>query len=245
MLIEFCLPIFNEEKILEENALRLLDFCQNKNFSFAWKIVFVVNGSTDGSLAICRKLAAISPENLKIFIEKEKGKGLAIRKYWSASNADILVFMDADLATSLENIPDLLKPLLSGESDLAVGSRLLAKSKIERPLNREIVSQTYNLLSRIILGHKFSDMQCGFKAIKKDSFMKIAPLLESNKWFFDTELIVMSKFMGLRIKEIPVIWEEHRYEKSKSKVNVLKDGLIFLADLFVLRRRIKGLNLKK
>jgi len=244
MLVEFCLPIFNEEKILEENALKLLEFCQNKNFSFAWKIVFVINGSTDRSLGICRKLAANSPENLKIFVEKEKGRGRAIKNYWSASAADILVYMDADLATSLDNINDLILPIMAGECDLAIGSRLLSKSKIERPLNREIVSQTYNLLSRIILGHKFSDMQCGFKAISKNAFMKVAPFLAGEKWFFDTELIIFSQLLGLRVREIPVVWEERRWEKSKSKVNVLKDSLIFLADLFILRRRIKSLNLK-
>jgi glycosyltransferase involved in cell wall biosynthesis len=238
MLVEFCLPIYNEEKVIEASALKLLDFCQNKNFPFAWKIVFVVNGSSDNSAAICQKLTCQKPDFFGFFEEKEKGRGRAIKKYWLKSQADILAYMDADLATSLENISDLLKPLLNGEGDLAIGSRLLAKSKIERPIMREIISQTYNLLSRIILRHKFSDMQCGFKAIRKEVFQKIAPNLLGRQWFFDTEMIIFSKFFGFRIKEIPVDWEEGRWEKRPSKVNIIRDGLGFFINLLKLKTRL-------
>jgi glycosyltransferase involved in cell wall biosynthesis len=242
MLVEFCLPVYNEEKIIEASALKLLEFCQKKNFSFAWKIIFVVNGSSDRSADICRSLTEHRPNFFGFFEGKERGRGWAIKKYWLQSPADILVYMDTDLATSLENIPDLLAPLLSGEGDLSIGSRLLAKSRIERPVSREIVSQTYNLLSRIILSHKFSDMQCGFKAIRKDVFEKISSHLFGRQWFFDTEMIIFCKFFGFRVKEVPVDWEEGRWEKRKSKVNVIRDGLKFFADLTKLRRRLGKLK---
>jgi glycosyltransferase involved in cell wall biosynthesis len=242
MLVEFCLPILNEEEILKENALKFFDFCQRKKFFFSWKIVLISNGSTDDSLKICRELAANFPEAFKVFVLEKRGKGLAMKNYCLASQADILVYMDADLATSLENIDGLLAPLLSGAADLVIGSRLLPGSKTSRLLNREIVSRTYNLLSRLLLRHNFSDMQCGFKAITRSSFKEIMPFLADSHWFFDTELIMFSSRLGFRVKEIPVIWEEGRWEKSKSKVKVVKQSFVFLFNLLVLRRRLSKLK---
>ncbi|HTW96300.1 MAG TPA: glycosyltransferase [Candidatus Methylomirabilis sp.] len=238
MEIEFCLPIYNEEKILAANSGQLFDFCRRRNFPFSWRIILIVNGSTDRSLAIAKSIAAGAPESFLTVEEKEKGRGRALKKYWQKSHADILVYMDADLATSLDNISDLLSPLLADESDLVIGSRLLAKSKIERPLFREFISQSYNLLSRLILRHKFSDLQCGFKAIKRETFLRLAPYLESRNWFFDTELIMLADFFHYRIKEIPVVWEEGRWEQRHSKVNVGRDSLAFLLNLLRLKIRL-------
>jgi len=243
MLIEFCVPVYNEEKILAANALKLLEYCREKNFSFAWKIIFVFNGTTDNSVEIGKELSTRFPDFFAVFKEKEKGRGRAIKNYWLLSRADILVYMDADLAASLDNLSDLINPLINNESALAIGSRLLSRSKIDRSVFREIVSQTYNLLSRIILGHKFSDMQCGFKAIKKEAFVKIAPYLLGQGWFFDTELIIFSAFFNFSIKEVPIKWEEKRWDKRKSKVNVVKDSLNFFIDLIKLKWRI--LRMKK
>lgn len=245
MNVELCLPVYNEEKILEASALKLLEFCREKKFNFAWKIIFVFNGSTDNSVKIGKELSLRFPGLFAVFEKKEKGRGLALKEYWLSSRADILVYMDADLAASLDDLEDLINPLLNNESDLAIGSRLLAKSQIDRSIFREIVSQTYNLLSRIILGHKFSDMQCGFKAIKKEAFAKIAPYLSGESWFFDTELIIFAAVFGFRINEVPIKWEEERYDRRKSKVNVVKDGFKFIFDLLALRSRISRIKKEK
>lgn len=245
MIVSFFLPVYNEEKILEKNVLKLLKYCREQNFNFEWRIVIVVNGSSDNSFALAEKLASANPEEITALNIVSPGRGNALKKTWLESEADILVYMDIDLAVSLENINDLLKPLIDGGYDMVVGSRLLPESKISRSFIRELSSQSYNFLSKIILGHKFSDLQCGFKAIKTPVFKKIAPFIKDNKWFFDTELIILAHRFGYKVKEIPVDWEECRWEERKSKVNLLRDSGKYIVDLlkFKIRiTRIKGLK---
>lgn len=238
MTIEFCLPIFNEEKILRYNVLRLIEYMQKQNFSFNWKIILLINGSNDNSYEIGQNL---SHEHLKIigcFNYPEAGRGKTLKRYYLTSPADILVYMDSDLAVSLDNIPDLINPLISDQADLVTGSRLLPESKIKRSFIRELSSQSYNFLSKIILGHKFSDLQCGFKAIRAPVFKAIAPYIKDEKWFFDTEIIAFSHYHGWRIKEIPVDWSENRWDERKSKVNVLHDSCKFIYNLIKLKIRL-------
>lgn len=235
MFIEFCVPVYNEEKLLENNALKLLAFCEKQNFSFNWRIVIINNGSTDSSEKICRKLQS---EKIKIEKIAERGKGKAIKSYFINSKADIVVYMDIDLAVSLDNILDLIHPVLSDKADLVIGSRMLPYSRTNRSFIRELSSRGYNFLSRIILNHNLSDLQCGFKAIKTSEFKKIAPFILNKKWFFDTELIAFANLFGCKIKEVPVDWSENRYKKRKSKINILKDGVIFIYNLIKLKLRL-------
>jgi hypothetical protein len=145
--------------------------------------------------------------------------------------------MDVDLAVSPDNIHDLIKPFLKNQVDLVIGSRLLANSKIKRSFIREFVSQTHLYISKIILGHNFSDLQCGFKAIKRKSFLNISNSITNPYWFFDTELIFFSKKNKLKIIEIPVDWSENRYDERKSKVNICTDSLRAFLNLLKLRVR--------
>ncbi|MBI4652910.1 glycosyltransferase [Candidatus Kuenenbacteria bacterium] len=245
MLIEFCVPVHNEEKILKNNILKLLNYCHNQNFNFDWKIVLINNGSQDNSEKICQELFNQYSQKIKIENIKQSGKGRALKFYWQKSKADIVIYMDIDLAVSLDNIPNLIEPIVQENYDLIIGSRLLSDSKIKRSFIRELSSQTYNFLSKIILGHYFSDLQCGFKAIKVDVFKKIAPYIQNNKWFFDTELIVFANYFKYKIKEIPIEWQENRYDERKSKVNLVKDSLKFLINLIKLKIRLNRLYKNK
>lgn len=245
MKIEFCLPIHNEEKILSDSSQKLLDFLTSQNFPFDWQIIIVINGSSDSSLDIAKELNKKFPDKINYTNTKNPGRGQALKDYWQISPADILVYMDIDLAVSLDAIPTLIQPLLNNQAQIAVGSRLLANSQIERSFIRELSSQTYNFLSRLLLGHKLSDMQCGFKAITKPAFMAIAPYLQDPHWFFDTEMVIISKEAGYQIKEIPVNWQENRYDKRKSKVKLLRDSIKMFKNLIELRQRIKEIRRKK
>jgi glycosyltransferase involved in cell wall biosynthesis len=238
MHIEFCLPVYNEEKIIKNNAERLIDYCLRKNFGFDWKIILINNGSTDRTSQICDSLKSERID--ACFIEKA-GKGGALKEYWKISKADIIAYMDIDLAVSLHNIPALLAPLLDETYDLVIGSRLMADSKIKRSLIREVNSQTYNLFSKVLLGHHFSDSQCGFKAFRRDVIGKVSPYIRDDRWFFDTELIVFADHFGFRIKEIPVDWEENRYDQRKSKTSLLRDGFAFMMNLVKLKFRMSKL----
>jgi len=244
MLIEICFPAYNEESILRDNILKTLTFCKQQAWPFDWKMYILVNGSIDKTDDIARELSLSNPEVIVKTLD-QSGKGYALSQHWKSSQADVLVCMDVDLAVSLEDLPKLINSIIENGNDLAIGSRLLPGSKIDRSLIRELSSQTYNLLSRLILGHRFSDLQCGFKGITKKAFDKVSAHIQNNFWFFDTELIIFSNFFKMKIEEIPVEWQENRYEKRKTKVKLLKDSLDFIYRLFHLRlklNRIKRIN---
>jgi glycosyltransferase involved in cell wall biosynthesis len=245
MKIDFCLPIYNEEKILNANVTRLLQYCESQAWPFDWRLNLLINGSTDRSEALAKNLAAKHQDRIRTISYAQPGKGRTLGRFSRGSQADILVYMDVDLAVSLENIQTLIDPVLEQKADIVIGSRLLPDSRIDRSFLRELSSQTYNYLSKIILGHNFSDLQCGFKAIKGDLFKKVAPYIKDNKWFFDTELITLCYLSGGRVKEIPVDWSENRYEDRKSKVNIFKDGFKFIFRLFELKIRLNQIDLIK
>ncbi|KKQ40816.1 MAG: hypothetical protein US58_C0012G0025 [Candidatus Magasanikbacteria bacterium GW2011_GWA2_37_8] len=237
MKVEFCLPVYNEAAILKDNVLRLLGFVKQQNFSFDWQIVLIVNGSSKEFEDLAKGISNDFDSLIKTVIYAEKGKGRAIKNYALVSTADVFVYMDADLAVALTDLPSLVTPLLNNEADLVMGSRLLKGSKKERSFFREFSSLIYIWLSKIILRHSFSDLQCGFKAINLQKFKQIVPLIKDNQWFFDTELIYLFQKNNWRIKEIPVDWSENRYQARRSKIKVFKDGWSFLKKLVELRVR--------
>lgn len=238
MEINFFIPSRNEEQLLEKNSLKLLHFLNSKNYSFVWKIFLVINDSSDNSEKIAQKLSS-QEEKIKYIIIKEKGKGNAIKSFLDRSEADYNIYMDVDLAVSLENIDDLLTELLKKNKDIVIGSRLKKGAQTDRSFNREISSRIYILLSKIIFKHPFSDLQCGFKGIKKEAWQKIGHLIQNKNWFFDTEMLIFAKQKDLEIGEIAVDWSENRYEKRKSKIKVFRDSLAFIKELIKLKKRLK------
>lgn len=242
MTIDFCLPVRNEEKILENNLLKLRDYLVLQNYSFNWQIVVILNNCDDNSENIIRNLVSKNSNQFKCLSISPEGKGGALKYYFRLSQADILVFMDIDLAVSLENLTALIHPLINGQSDLVCGSRLLKNSKVERSFFRSFSSLIYNFLSRQFLNHNFRDLQCGFKAFKKEVFSKIQFYLKDDQWFFDTELIILANFFQFRIKEIPVDWTENRYAQRVSKVSVYKNTWGFIKNLINLHLRIRDLK---
>ena len=242
MLVDFCLPIKNEALILENSLNKLLAYCEKANFNFSWRVIGVVNGSNDSSVEILKAFKNRYPGQLDFVEVLESGRGRALKKYWLSSSADILSYMDADLAVSLDNLLALIRPLVNNEADLSIGSRLSVGSEIKRSVFREFVSQSYNLLSRLLLNHKIADLQCGFKAIRQEAFRKVEPYLQDDYWFFDTELIILTMRLGLRVKEVPVDWQENRFGSRKSTVKVFHDSYKFLKDLFFFRKRLKKIK---
>lgn len=238
MLVDICLPVYNEEVILEKNTLRLYDFCRRQNFAFSWQIIIAINGSTDNSPDIAHRLQEHYPEIIVQTIENP-GKGRAIKEAWSASEAEIVCFMDSDLAVEVEALPLLLNPLLNNEADITIGSRFLPYSQVRRSLLRKMTSRIYNFLARRFLGHRHHDLQCGFKAIRRPAFMKLLPYLTNPRWFFDTELVIWGDFFHYTVKEIPVNWQESRFQARASKVKLLKDSWTFIKNLRQLRKKLR------
>jgi len=238
MTVEICLPLKNEEETLNLNFQKLFDFCEKADFSFEWKIVGIINGSSDATTAFFTNLKNKNTKTIDFVEISAAGRGNALKKYWLISKADILCYLDIDLAVKPDQLPALIQPILDNSADLVIGSRLLRSSRIERSLIREITSRCFNNFSHLLFANKASDLQCGFKAVKADVFRKIAPYLKNNHWFFDSELVILVQYFSYRFKEIPVDWVENRYQKRASKVKIISDIYKSIGDLILFRVRL-------
>ncbi|MEU7064155.1 glycosyltransferase [Streptomyces sp. NPDC046161] len=203
-VLDVVIPVFNEEKDLGPCVHRLHDHL-TRTFPYPFRITIADNASTDRTPDISAALAA-AVEDVHSTRLEEKGRGRALRTVWSRSQAPVLAYMDVDLSTDLNALLPLVAPLISGHSDLAIGTRLARSSRVVRGAKREFVSRAYNLLLRSSLAARFTDAQCGFKAIRRDVAQRLLPLVEDSGWFFDTELLVLAERAGLRIHEVPVDW---------------------------------------
>ncbi|MFC9154405.1 glycosyltransferase [Streptomyces bauhiniae] len=203
-VLDVVIPVYNEEKDLRRCVVRLREHLA-RTFPYAFRVTIADNASTDGTPLIAAELAACYPDVTNFRLER-KGRGRALRTVWSASDAPVLAYMDVDLSTDLNALLPLVAPLISGHSDLAIGSRLSRTSRVVRGPKREFISRAYNLILRGSLQARFSDAQCGFKAIRREVAQVLLPLVEDTGWFFDTEMLVLAERAGLRIHEVPVDW---------------------------------------
>lgn len=226
MLVNVTIPVFNEEKILPSSIATLHTFL-TKHCRFEWEIVIANNASTDTTLEVAKRLGR-ELTGVRIVHLNQKGRGRALKKVWSESGADILSYMDVDLSSNLYAFPPLIEALISGGFDIGIGSRLLKASTTRRSFKREVISRTYNLLVKSFFFTKFSDAQCGFKAITKGAAGKLLPLIEDTGWFFDTELLVIAEKSGYRIFDLPVSWVEDLDSRVKIVSTAMDDirGLI-------------------
>jgi putative flippase GtrA len=222
-VVDIVIPVYNEEGTLDASVRRLHAYL-SATFPFRWQITIVDNASTDGtwfcSVRLAKDLASVRAQHLD-----EKGRGRALRSAWSSSDAMVLAYMDVDLSTDLAALLPLVAPLVSGHSDLAIGSRLTPESSVARYPKRELFSRSYNLLLRATFATRIRDAQCGFKAVRADVAEKLLPAVRDDSWFFDTELLLLAERNGLRIHQVPVDW----VDDADSRVQVTRTALDDLA----------------
>jgi putative flippase GtrA len=204
LALEVVVPVYNEQETLER-SVRTLAESLAAQFDEPWLITIADNASTDATAAIADRLAAEVP-GVQARHLGQKGRGRALAQTWLASQAEVVAYVDVDLSTDLRALPPLVAPLLSGHSDVAIGTRLSRASRVVRGPKREVISRCYNFLLHRTLGVTFSDAQCGFKAMRGDVAQRVLPHVEDTGWFFDTELLVIAERAGLRIHEVPVDW---------------------------------------
>jgi len=204
--VEIVIPVYNEQRVLAANVRRLHEhLCAHCEFPS--QITIVDNASTDATLEIASALA-MELAGVRVLHLSQKGRGRALRAAWSASDADVLAYMDVDLSTDLGALPALLEPLLEGRGDVAIGSRLAPGAQVTRGFKRELISRSYNLLLHLALGVTFSDAQCGFKAARREVLQPLLEQVEDESWFFDTELLYLAQRAKLAIHEVPVRWTD-------------------------------------
>jgi putative flippase GtrA len=201
-VLDVVVPVHNEQHTLRACVTRLHDHLV-QTFPYPFRISVADNASTDATWQVACGLAAEYPVVAPVRLE-QKGRGRALKAVWLGSDAPILAYLDVDLSTDLDALWPLVAPLMSGHSDLAIGTRLHRGSRVVRGPRREVISRCYDLVLRAGLGARFSDAQCGFKAIRGDVAAELLPLVEDTSWFFDTELLVLAERSRLRTHEVPV-----------------------------------------
>ena len=217
--VDIVVPVLNEEKILQ-SSIETLDEYMMENLPYRYQITIADNGSQDNTLKIAKSLAQ-NHQSVRVVRLAERGRGRALKQVWQSSQADILTYMDVDLSTSLDDFLPMIQPLVAGEADVAIGSRLMKKSKTSRGFKREFISRCYNKIIKLTSRTKFSDAQCGFKAIRRDVAKRFLPKIKDNEWFFDTELLIKTERAGVPIHEQPVTW----IEDTDSRVKIVKTAV--------------------
>jgi putative flippase GtrA len=205
-LIDIVIPVYNEAIDLER-SVRTLDAYLSAALPYSYRVTIADNASKDGTWLIAQGLASTMPHVTAVHLD-QKGRGRALKQVWLNSDADVVAYMDVDLSTDLAAVLPLVASLVSGHSDLAIGTRLARTSRVVRGPKREFISRCYNLVLRTALRASFSDAQCGFKAMRRDVAQELLPLIEDTNWFFDTELLVLAQRADLRIHEVPVDWTD-------------------------------------
>jgi glycosyltransferase involved in cell wall biosynthesis len=217
--IDVVVPVHNEEVGLERSVRRLHRYL-SAEFPFSWRIVIADNASTDTTPAIAARLAG-ELIGVDALLVDRKGRGRALRAAWSASPARVVCYMDVDLSTDLRGLLPLVAPLLSGHSDVAIGTRLAHGARVVRGARRELISRSYNRILHAALRTRFSDAQCGFKAVRRDALEPLLADVRDDGWFFDTELLVLAERRGLRIHEVPVDW----IDDPDSRVQIVRTAI--------------------
>ena len=230
-VLDVVVPAYNEQAALAD-SIRRLHRHLSETFPYPARITIADNASVDDTPRIAAELAA-ELDDVRVVRLEQKGRGRALHRVWAQSDAEVLAYMDVDLSTDLAALAPLVAPLISGHSDLAIGTRLSRGARVVRGAKREFISRCYNLILRSTLAARFSDAQCGFKAIRADVAQRLLPHVADTGWFFDTELLVLAERSGLRIHEVPVDW----VDDPDSRVDIVATAT---ADLKGVGRLLRG-----
>ncbi len=226
-------PAYNEVNCLARAVEKTTQALSE--FTGSFEVIIAEDGSTDGTERVAAALSEQYTFVKHLHSVKRLGRGTALKKAFGESNGRILVYMDVDLATNIEQLKELVNAVEAEGFDFATGSRLLSESKVKRSRTRQITSKSYNFLVRAMLGSKLKDHQCGFKAFKREALMQLLDEVTARHWFWDTELLVRAARKGYSIKEIPVNWQGQR----ETKVRLFKDSLSMGGQVVKLWWRLK------
>lgn len=235
--ISIIVPAYEEEARLGDSMRQILAYLEREKISA--ELIVVDDGSKDKTVEIAEKAALDYPalSTRVISYEKNRGKGYAVKVGLLAANADIAVFSDADLSTPIEELPKLVKPIQDNDFDVTFGSRALDRSLIgtHQPWRREQGGKVMNLIIKQMSGLRFADTQCGFKAFNMKKFRPLLDVMQVDRFGFDVEFLFVAAYHKLRLKEIPVRWNN----VEGSKVSVLRDTRRMFTELNQIRRNAK------
>ncbi len=230
-MVDLVIPVYNEEQTLARGVETTLAWTA-AHPEHLWRVVIADNASRDRTWEVARALEAAYPDRVAALHLPVKGRGIALRHAWLTSDANVVAYMDVDLSTDLRHLPEIIDPIASGDVDVAYGSRLHPLADTHRGFKREFISRSYVLILRMLAGLRVTDAQCGFKALSRQAARAIVPLVVDNKWFFDSELLLIAQRNGYRLREVPVRW----VEDPDTRVKIVRTALEDLAGIIRLRR---------
>ncbi len=229
------IPVYNEEKALPVSIPALHAFLREHLADYDWTIEIADNASIDRTPEVSRKLTG-EFDRVQYLRLEQKGRGRALKKSWTESDADIVSYMDVDLSTNLESFPPMVHALAHEGYDIGTGSRLMKGANTKRSFKRELISRTYNLMVKAMFFTRFSDAQCGFKAVTRQVVNVLLPHIEDNVWFFDSELLIIGEKSGYRIFDVPVKW----IEDLDTRVKIVKTATDDIKGLLRVRRNFRA-----
>jgi glycosyltransferase involved in cell wall biosynthesis len=236
--VSIVIPAYNENERLGEPLQKVLSYIADTQANA--ELIVVDDGSSDDTAKIAREAFAKMPQIAAQVIryEKNRGKGFAVKTGLEAAQADVALFSDADLSTPIEEMTKLTGPLLDGEYDVTFGSRALDRTLIgtHQPWRREQGGRVMNLIIKTMSGLKFVDTQCGFKAFNMTEFRPLLDLMTIDRFGFDVEFLFVAQHNGLRLKEIPVRWND----VAGSKVSVFRDTRRMIQELNQIRSNARS-----
>lgn len=207
--VDIVIPVYygNLEE-LEQSVKKQVEFYKENLKDFKWKIVISINGKDADKIIEKSKELTEKYEGVTYLYNPMPGKGAGVMNAWNKSEADIRAYMDVDLATDLKDFKNLIEQVVLGY-DISTGSRYHPFSKVNRKLIRVITSGFYHtFVTRLFLGAKYHDAQCGFKAVNKKIVDEVLPIIKDHNWFFESEMMYLAQKKGFKIKEIPIVWKE-------------------------------------
>jgi len=227
-MLSIILPAYNEADKIEVAVKRVAEFAGEID---EFEIIIAEDGSTDGTDLIAKELANRYDFVKHLHSDEREGRGKALKRAFKLAEGDVIIYMDVDLSTDLSHLREFVKAIKDGYG-IAIASRFLKDSKVERSFLRSLLSRVYNILVRFLLSSNVRDHQCGFKAFNRDVILDLVEDVRDDHWFFDTELLILAQRKGIRIKEIPVRWRE----SGSSKVSSLRDSIYMFWKVLELSR---------
>jgi glycosyltransferase involved in cell wall biosynthesis len=214
------IPAYNERRRIGATLEKVVEYIREQGWNA--EVLVVNDGSKDDTAQIISGYAARYPEVRLVENPGNRGKGYAVRNGMMSAQGEILLFTDADLSSPITEAPKLFTAIEKG-ADVAIGSRWLDPSlQFERqPFKRRVLSRTFNLFLRILLGLNFRDTQCGFKAFTRQAAHKIFPQQQINRWGFDPEILYVARRSRLKVAEVPVAWGHD----DRSTISPIRDGM--------------------
>lgn len=224
------IPAYNEAGRIPATLRSVVDCVRKQGWNA--EVIVVDDGSSDATAKVVRDFAAQAPEVRLLQNPGNRGKGYSVRSGLLQALGEVVMFTDADLSAPMEEAERLFAAITGG-ADIAIGSRWLESGRQtqRQPFYRQFFGRCFNAVTRLVMGLKFADTQCGFKAFTRAAAQTVFQLQTIERWGFDPEILFIALKRGFRIEEVPVSWAHD----ERSRMSYLKDGMKMLEEIIIVR----------